>query len=134
MDAIRLLTAPVDATSQEGQQSSTAIVPVSRQPYSSQALTRTGTDSAYGQDQDRYVWTVSVEDNGTFNFYAVPRSSYASTGQNDSSSRSWQEMWTGWSASASGISTSETRYATAQYAMYASAGNQYTGQALNLYA
>ncbi len=126
----------MDTTSHEAPGTSTALVPVSRQPFGSQALSTqrstARTDCTY--PQDRYVWTVSVADDGTFNFYSVPRSGYANSGQNDSTPQSWQEMWTNWSAAASAPGVSDVRYATAQYAYYAAAGSATNGQLVNLYA
>ena len=136
MDAIRLLTAPVDAASYEAEGTSTAIVPVSRRPYNSQALTTQSStsraDSSY--PQDRYVWTVSVAEDGTFNFYPVPRSGYANSGQGDSTSQTWQQMWTNWSEAASTNGVNDARYAASQYAYYAAAGSATNGQLVNLYA
>lgn len=130
------MAAPVDGTSQEGLGSSTAIVPIRRQPSAVPALgTQHGlahSNVAYDDTQDGYIWTVSVEDNGTFSFYAAPRTSYGGSSLDDSGTQSWQQMWTGW-ISPSGLA-SGLHYANAQYALYAGMDAMANGQLLNLYA
>lgn len=130
MDAIRLLPAPVDSTSNtsEVQSRSTSLVQASQQ-----ALARAKQQDTAAYPSDRYIWTVSVADDGTFNFYAVPKTAYQNSSQADtSSSRSWQDSWAAWGTNSSN-GLNAPSYAVQQYAYYASAAPG-TGTYLNIYA
>jgi hypothetical protein len=129
MDATRLLSAPVDQASTEVQSQSTSLVPVTRLPLSTDRSS-SQSDSAY--PSDKFVWTVSVADDGSFNFYAVPRAAYSGSGQggNSSSSQYSDQSW----AAASGAGLLDPSYAATQYAFYATSGMQEIGQLINIYA
>jgi hypothetical protein len=126
MDAIRLLSAPVDTSStSEVESKSTSVVPASRTTPASRNVS--SSDSAYPRDQ--YVWTVSVGDDGTFNFYAVPKQS----GNQNSSSQ-----WDGYSpdqGSNVGWGLPQSEDAVSQYSFYAALpASSTTGQYINIYA
>jgi hypothetical protein len=74
------------------------------------------------------VWTVSVSDDGSFNFYAAPRQS-----SGKSASSRWDDLF---SAIASGNAWKalQMRYAVAQYALYASIPTISYGHSVDVYA
>jgi hypothetical protein len=117
MDAIRLLSAPVASPSTlDGSSQSTALVHVTRQPL----VLRSTSQSSIAYPGDDYVWTVSIDDNGSFNFYAAPRQNYGSCA-------SGLGFASGWVAP-------QSSSVAAQYSLYASMANQDRGQYLDVYA
>jgi hypothetical protein len=125
MDAIRLLSAPVDSPSTlDGSSRSTALVHVTRQPLALRSTSQNST--AYAADD--YVWTVSIADNGSFNFYAAPRQNYgngASVQSQDSfSSQDSTSVW----------AVPQSQSVAAQYALYATMTGQDRGQYVDVYA
>jgi hypothetical protein len=79
----------------------------------------TYTSAAAGRFDDSYVWSVNVGDDGSFNFYAVPRALTASTSSQKS---------------AGGSNESRTEYADGQYAFYASLAMKTYGRLVDVYA
>jgi hypothetical protein len=125
MDAIRLISAPIDPTSpSETSSQSTGLVHVPRTALA----TRTTSHSDTARPTSNDVWTVSVDDNGAFNFYAVPRQG---SGRNTSSQ--WNNDYAG-EASSSGWAMPGSQNAAAQYAFYAALAPTVTGQYVNVYA
>jgi hypothetical protein len=126
MDAITLLPAPIDPTSQLGSPSrSTSLVPVTRVPTAIRSTARDG--SAYPGDQ--VVWTVSVGDDGSFNFDGIPRqNSGKSSSSQSQDSFSGQGSSTVW-----GMLQVQIGDVASQYAFYAAASPA-TGQYVNVYA
>lgn len=126
MDALRLLPAPLEPPSTvEAYSRSTSLVPVTRLPLAAHSNAQDG--SAYPSDQ--VVWTVSVGDDGSFNFYAMPRQgsrSKASAGQDFLSGEGSNPAW--------GIPQVQIGDAVTQYAFYAALSAPATGQYLNVYA
>jgi hypothetical protein len=116
MDALRLLPAPILPASQVSSQS-TSLVPIPGRALA--ARTQFPSDTASPRAND--IWTVSVGDDGKFNFYAVPR---------QTSGKNSQQTWQGSSAA---WGTPQTDVA-AQYAKYAALASSSTGQYLNIYA
>lgn len=124
MDAIRLLPAPIYLTPQLGSSSrSTSLVPVTRVPLAIRSTARDG--SAYPSDQ--VVWKVSVGDDGSFNFYGIPRQNSGNNGSSQSFF-SQQDSSTAW-----GMPQVQIGDAAASYAFY-SLASPATGQYLNVYA
>jgi len=122
MDAIRLLSAPVDSPSTlDGSSQPTSLVHVARFPPAAQR-----SDTAY--PNHNYVWTVSVGDNGSFNFYSAPRQNYgngASVQSQDSfSSQDSTSVW----------AVPQSQSVAAQYALYATMTGQDRGQYVDVYA
>jgi hypothetical protein len=125
MDVTRLLPAPVASPSTlDGSSQSTALVHVTRQPL----VLRSTSQSSIAYPGDDYVWTVSIDDNGSFNFYAAPRQNYG----NNASGQS-QDFSSGLGF-ASGWVAPQSSSVAAQYSLYASMANQDRGQYLDVYA
>lgn len=123
MDAIRLLPAVNPPYSRQSSSSSTSLVPVTRFPLVSQTLAPRSSQPSDGAfSSDHYVWSVSVGDDGSFHFYAVPRQSYVGTtsGQSQSSAAPW--------------AIPQSKNVPAQYAMYASLAAPASGHMIDLYA
>jgi len=127
MDAIRLLPAPIDPTSRLGSPSrSTSLVPATRRPLAMRSTAQA--DSAYADDQ--VVWTVSVGEDGSFNFYGIPRQN---SGNNGSSQG--QDFFSGQGSSAVwGMPQVQIGDVAAKYALYAAISAPATGQYINVYA
>jgi len=106
---------------------STSLVTSARQDITRQA----STSAAANRLDDRYVWTVSVGDDGSFNFYAVPRTI---TGNNNASSDGSSSSSSSAKSSYSGWSIPPSRDAAAQYAFYAGMTMQMTGRLIDVYA
>lgn len=123
MATIRLLAAPVilpPASDVSGE--SANLVPSSRLASATRAITRS--DTAY--PVDRYIWSASAGDDGTFHFYAMPATNFG----NDSASEDGSESASGFGFSWYAASASS---AVAAYQMHASAPAMY-GQLINVYA
>jgi hypothetical protein len=119
MDALRLFAAPIDPTSQVSSQS-TSLVHIPGRALATR--TQSPKDTASPSVND--IWTVSVGDDGTFNFYAVPgQTSAKHSQQSDSTGQGSSAVW----------GTPQTDVA-ARYAQYAALASPYTGQYLNIYA
>jgi len=125
MAAIRLLPAPVDPPS-----TSEAREPTSQSTsltLSTRSITRS--DTAYrSQGASGDVWSVSVGDDGTFNFYAAPRQSSA-----NNASGQWDDFLSAQS-SASGWQALLTSTAVAQYTLHGIMPLPTCGHSLDVYA
>ena len=126
MAEIKLLAAPVILPpTSEANSASASLVPVSRLPAINRATARN--DTAY--PNDRFVWSVSAGEDGSFHFYAVPLrnplNSSASSQQDGFLSD--HEFPSGWNA----LNTSS---AAAQYQLCASLPMPMLGHLLNVYA
>jgi hypothetical protein len=125
MAAIRLLPAPVEPPSAlELRSQSTGLVLAPRLALASRPVT--SRDTAYRNDGD--VWSVSVGDDGTFNFYASPpkNTGNSAAGQKNDfqSARATTSSW----------NTLQMRNAAAQYALHANMPAQTYGHFVDLYA
>lgn len=121
---IRLLPSSVDTPpTPEVSSQSTSLVLANRQAAAIRAQSSTTPEL-----QDSHIWSVSVADDGSFNFYSVPRnaSGNGSTNQNQSSTSSGVAN-SGWNAF-------RLQSAAAKYAFYASLSTSSYGQMLNVYA
>jgi hypothetical protein len=105
MSAVRLLTAPVDAASNQETQSRGASL-VRLNPL---ALTARESYWKAPSHEDEYVWTASAGEDGSFTFYAAPRSKASAESRGASQ---WDGEFTGsdWQKLA-------MQQAAAQYAM-----------------
>jgi hypothetical protein len=119
MDALRLFAAPIDPTSQVSSQS-TSLVHIPGRALATRTQSPSDTASPNAND----IWTVSVGDDGTFNFYAVPR---------QPSGKNCQQSDSTWQGSNAVWGTPHTDVA-ARYAQYAALASPATGQYLNIYA
>jgi hypothetical protein len=128
MAAIKLLPAPVDPPSalaaREASIQSTSLVPASRLALAIRSVTHGGAASRNLGD----VWSVSVGDDGSFNFYAAsPKNSeYSASSQ-------WDDFQSA-RASASGWNTLPMRHAAAQYALHANMLRQTYAHFMDVYA
>jgi hypothetical protein len=118
MDALRLFPAPVDPTSQVSSHS-TSLVHIPGRVLATRTQSPSDTASPRAND----VWTVSVGEDGKFNFYAVPRQSGGKTQQGDST---WQGSNAIWGTPQADVAV--------RYAQYAALASPATGQYLNIYA
>jgi hypothetical protein len=126
MSAIRLLPSSLDTLStSEVSSQSTSLVHSPRPALANRVITQS--DSAQGGDD--YVWSVSVGDDGAFNFYAAPRKNSG----NDSASSQWAGYGSA-AASGSGWNQQQLSNVVAQYALHASMPMPMTGRFLDVYA
>ena len=124
MNVARLLPASIAAPDAE-----------SRTDASSLAVARQSQRSDTGLPRDGYVWSVAAGDDGSYIFYAVPRTSGAGSGAlSDRQQRAASDG--AWAAPANSATTMlEPRDVAGYYAFYASlAAPATTGRYLNLYA
>lgn len=120
MAAIRLLAASVDASPTSGvYDDCTGLVPATRLANQRNASSDTASQN------DDFVWSASVGDDGSFNFYGVPRNAGSST----ASARSDDFQ-------SSQISGSDwyMRNAVFQYNLHSSMPMASQGQLLSVYA
>jgi hypothetical protein len=101
---------------------STALV--LRRP-ATQAITRN--DTAYPYPLDSYTWSVTAGNDGSYHFYAAPRTDSSNAFSQSYESQSGQASAPGWQAQ-------QTRNAAAQYLYHASMPAQSSGQYVNVYA
>lgn len=119
------MNAPTDPPStSETSSQSTSLVHVPRTALATRTIQRNDTARPSSND----VWTVSVDDNGAFNFFAVPRQ-----GSGGNTSPQSKNDFTD-QASSSGWAMLCSQDATSQYAFYAALASSATGQYLNVYA
>jgi hypothetical protein len=125
MAAIRLLPAPVDppSTLESRQQTSQSTsLALSTRPIASSTAYRNNGNAS----ED--VWSVSVGDDGTFNFYAAPHQSSA-----NSASSQWDDFLSAQSY-ATGWNTRLTSNAAAQYTLLGIMPLPTYGHSLDVYA
>jgi hypothetical protein len=109
---------------------STSLIPSPRLVPSNRAISQSDTT----QSGDNYVWSVSVGDDGAFNFYAAPRknsSSDSSSGNNALSQ--WSDYFSA-GASGSGWSQYQMRNVASQYMLVASMPTPASGRYVDVYA
>lgn len=124
MAAIRLLPAPVQPLpTLEMRSQSTGLVHVPRPALASRS--GTSNDTVYRNDTD--TWSVSVGDDGSFNFYAMPPKK-----SENSAASQWDDFQSA-RATASGWNTVQMRNAAMQYALHASMSAQTYGHFLSVY-
>lgn len=126
MNVARLLPASIAAPDAESRTDASSLA-VARQRHL--------TDTAL--PQDGYIWSVAAGDEGSYIFYAVPRTSGAgSSALSDRQQRTANDAAWASPASVSGATTLlEPRDVAGYYAFYASlAAPATTGRFLNLYA
>jgi hypothetical protein len=119
MDSVQLISAQMGQPSLKASRS-TSLVHVPRIALA----TVSRSESARPSSND--VWTVSVSDNGAFNFYAVPRSG---SEKNASSQSDFPKR-----GSISDWAAPQSQDVVAQYAFYATLASPANGQYLNIYA
>jgi hypothetical protein len=125
MAEVRLLPAPIiTPPDPEATRESTSLVPVNRY-RGDRGLTPS--DSSF--PVDRYRWSVSAGDDGTYLFYAVPLST---SGKGAASNQPYDFSSTG--SDSCQWSSFIARKVAAQYAFYASVPTPKGGHLLDLYA
>jgi len=132
MNEIRLISATVDpASTSEVSSRSSSLVPASTQAVTGRVLSTRVLDarsikSDSGSQKANDVWTVSVGDDGVFNFYSAPQpSSSKSILDLVKGSQGSSAVWVPWKS---------PNMAAAMYAFYAALASPVSGRMLNVYA